>query len=95
MSYPVAYTAVYPVYCYKNFSHDIFSIGCTSQLILSLSAIATCVPICIILKRLIQQSPRNVLKILVMSCLLLLELIVFIHYFFILGDNLTFPMITL
>jgi len=41
-----------------------------------------------------QQTPRNLLKILVMILILILQLVVFIHYFFILGDKVVFPLIT-
>ena len=83
-SYPEPNTIIYPVYCYSNFSKQIFSIGCTSQLLISLLALLTCIPIVVVLRRLLAKKRKQRLKIISFSLMLALELLIFIYYFFIL-----------
>ncbi len=82
-SYPVPNTIIYPVYCYSNFSKQIFSIGCTSQLLISLFALLTCIPIAVVLRRLLAKKKKQRLKIISFSLMFTLELLIFIYYFFI------------
>ena len=48
-SYPIPHTTIYPIYCYSNFSKDIFSIGCTTQLLVCLIALAVSIPIIVLI----------------------------------------------
>ena len=50
--YPDPQTVIYPAYCYSNFSKSIFSIGCTTQLLLCLSALTTALVVAYFLFRL-------------------------------------------
>lgn len=44
-SWPVPKTIFYPYYCYNNFSVPPFTIGCTTQLIVTLLAILNLPPL--------------------------------------------------
>ena len=87
MSYPEAHTSIYPVYCYENFKKSIFSISCNTQMLLTVSAFITCIPVSICLKRQCYQTTRNYSKIVIFCLFLSLQLLVFIHYFFILPEG--------
>lgn len=82
-SYPIPHTHIYPVYCYENFTRSIWSIGCTSQLIISTTALLTCIPLVIVLKRLFAKKKKQKIKIASFACMLALQFMQFFYYFFI------------
>lgn len=78
--YPEANTAFYAVYCYSNFNKSIFSIGCTTQLLVALIAVAVGVLLSLLLCRLPWNDPRQRLKIVAMCLALAAQLLTFIYY---------------
>ena len=58
-SWPVPTTVIYPAYCYKNFSVPPFTIGCTTQLILSLLALFNVPPLTYLLYQTLKRNGRK------------------------------------
>lgn len=83
--YPTAHTVIYPAYCYPNFNKAIFSIGCTTQLLLSLLALLTTITLSCFLFRLRKTNQQQMLLV-AFSLAIVSNLLTFIYYFFIVAS---------
>jgi len=84
MSYPVSTTHIYPLYCYPNFSQEVFSVSCTNQLLICILCVCNLPPLCYLLwAQTKKHGSRKPIKYASLFCMIALQIVTFIHYFFI------------
>lgn len=71
--FPKAHTVIYPVYCYNNYIPGVFSVGCTSQLLICIIALVNLGPLGYILANHIKKNKtKKLIKLLVLLCMVAL-----------------------
>ena len=77
---------IFAIYCYETYpTGNINGIGCTTYLLLNILTLLSLIPICVILFRQVKRSEKNILKIVTLVIMLVLEIIVFFHYFLVIN----------